>query len=1014
MLDSESIQNVLDGVSGTIQGTPIVMSKEQWNSIVAAAELPEDVDPENYIRHYGVGHLNGGHSGRYPWGSGDRPFQTSGDFKSRVQELKKKGLSEREIARELHIGTTDKNGVFTPSVGKLRIQVSLANFEERSAKVAKAKELYSAGYSVSAIGREMNLNESSVRSLLNENAEARMNKAQETANLLRQEIDSKGMIDVGEGWAQQLGVSQEKFNEALYILELDGYEVYNARMEQVTNPGKYTILKVAAPPGTEHREVYDFGNIHTIGDYISEDNGDSFKPAFAFPESLDSKRLEIRYKEDGGDQYDGLIELRRGVEDISLGDAAYSQVRILVDGTHYLKGMAAYADDLPPGVDVRFNTNKSKEKSMMEVLKPVKTITDENGNTVVDARNPFGSLIKEKGGQSYYIGADGKEHLRVINKRADEGDWDDWADKLPSQFASKQPYALAEKQANLALADKHAEYESILALENPTVRKVMLDKFADECDSTAVRLNTAALPGQRYQVILPVNSLKDNEVYAPNYKPGTTLALIRYPHGGRFEIPLVMVTDKNEEGRKRIGNTARDAIGINHNVAARLSGADFDGDTVMVIPLSGRTKVSSQPPLKGLEGFDPSMAYPERKGMRYMKDPKTGKDSTQMEMGVISNLITDMTLKGATPDELAKAVRHSMVVIDAAKHKLDYKQSEKDNDIALLKKKYQGHTDEKGSYREGASTLISSAKSTVRIPERKEGAYLTDPQTGKSKKYYVDPKTGEKLYTETGRTYTQVWNPNTSKWDSTISKNGQLYTKDPEGKYTVEVPPTAKLKVKRAETVTTKMENTSDARTLISDRNTAVEILYARYANELKGMGNEARRVSVNTVETKRNPAAAKKYEPEVESIKKKLAQAEGNAPRERRAQMIANSQVKAVKQANPMMTPKDLKKYKAQAIQTARNQVGAKRSPIALTDMEWEAIQSGAIGYTTLKKITKHIDDETLKGYAMPKTATFSVSPAKVQQMKAMQAAGYTTAQIGERFGVSSSSVSRYLRDGV
>ena len=151
-----------------------------------------------------------------------------------------------------------------------------------------------------------------------------------------------------------------------------------------------------------------------------------------------------------------------------------------------------------------------------------------------------------------------------------------------------------------------------------------------------------------------------------------------------------------------------------------------------------------------------------------------------------------------------------------------------------------------------------------------------------------------------------------------------------------------------------------------------------------------------------------------VESIKKKLAQAEGNAPRERRAQMIANSQVKAVKQANPMMTPKDLKKYKAQAIQTARNQVGAKRSPIALTDREWEAIQSGAIGYTTLKKITKHIDDETLKGYAMPKTATFSVSPAKVQQMKAMQAAGYTTAQIGERFGVSSSSVSRYLRDGV
>ena len=42
--------------------------------------------------------------------------------------------------------------------------------------------------------------------------------------------------------------------------------------------------------------------------------------------------------------------------------------------------------------------------------------------------------------------------------------------------------------------------------------------------------------------------------------------------------------------------------------------------------------------------------------------------NTQTEMGKISNLITDMTLKGATQDELARAVRHSMVVIDAEKH----------------------------------------------------------------------------------------------------------------------------------------------------------------------------------------------------------------------------------------------------------------------------------------------------------------------------------------------------------
>lgn len=956
------------------------------------------------LMHYGVGHLNGGHSGRYPWGSGEKPFQTSGDFKSRVQELKAQGLSRAEIALSLGIST-----------GQLQTQLSLARVEERSAKVARAKELQESGLSISAIGREMGINESSVRSLLNENAEARMLKAQATADILREHIDEKGIIDVGVGIEKSLGVSKEKLNEALYILQLEGYEVYNARMEQVQNPGKYTIIKVAAPPGTEYKEVYDFNNIGSIEDYISYDNGDSFKPAFAFPESLDSDRLMIRYREDGGDKYDGLIELRRGVDDISLGDANYSQVRILVDGDHYLKGMAAYGDDFPDGIDIIFNTNKSNSTPMMDVLKPVKTVKDENGNEVIDKRNPFGSLIKEqeKGGQSYYIGKDGKEHLSLINKRADEGDWDEWADKLPSQFASKQPYSLAEKQVNLALADKRAEFDSIISLENPTVRKVMLDKFADDCDSTSVKLHTAALPGQRYQVILPVDSLKDNECYAPNYKAGTNLALVRFPHGGTFEIPIVTVTDKNEEGKKRIGNTAQDAIGINHKVAARLSGADFDGDTVMVIPITSKTKITSRYNLPGLEGFDPSMAYPEKKGMRYMKDPKTGKDSTQMQMGIISNLITDMTLKGANDDELARAVRHSMVVIDAAKHKLNYIQSEKDNGIAQLKKKYQGHIGEDGKYHEGASTLISSAKSKVEVNERKEGAYLTDPKTGKTKKYYINPETGEKLYTETGRTYTKVWNQVTGKWDSTISKDGKLYSKDTSGKYTVEVPANAKIQVKKAKNESTKMAETKDARTLISDRNTPMERLYSRYANELKAMGNNARKISVNTTEIKRDPVAAKKYISEVDSIKRKLDLAEANAPKERRAQMIANSQVKAAKQANPM-TPKELKKYKAQAIKAARDQVGAKRKPIDLTDREWEAIQSGAIGYTTLKRITKHIDDDTLKGYAMPKTQTRTITNAKVQQMKAMQAAGYTTAQIAERFDVSSSSVSKYLREGL
>lgn len=67
-------------------------------------------------------------------------------------------------------------------------------------------------------------------------------------------------------------------------------------------------------------------------------------------------------------------------------------------------------------------------------------------------------------------------------------------------------------------------------------------------------------------------------MYAPNYKDGETVALIRYPHGGTFEIPILTVNNKQAEGKRVLGNTPADAIGINSKVAGRLSGADFDGD----------------------------------------------------------------------------------------------------------------------------------------------------------------------------------------------------------------------------------------------------------------------------------------------------------------------------------------------------------------------------------------------------------------------------------------------------
>ena len=452
--------------------------------------------------------------------------------------------------------------------------------------------------------------------------------------------------------------------------------------------------------------------------FIRRDGGKTFSK-FRYPESMDSKRLMIRYADDVGPDgakgidKDGIVEIRRGVDDLSLGNSRYAQVRILVDKTRYIKGMAVYSDDMPDGVDVIFNTNKTKDVAKMDVLKKIKD----------DPDNPFGSLIKPNG-QSEYIGKDGKKHLSLINKRADEGDWDEWADALPSQFLGKQTLYMAKKQLNLAKADKLAQYDEICSLTNPTIKKHLLEDFANNCDSAAVHLKAAALPGQKYHVIIPVNSLKDNEVYAPGYESGSKVALIRYPHGGTFEIPILTVNNKHAPAKKLIGTDAVDAIGINKKNADRLSGADFDGDTVMVIPTNdrgGKVKITSTPPLKGLEGFDPKMAYPERKGMQYMT-----KKGAQTQMGIISNLITDMTLAHASDDELAAAVRHSMVVIDAEKHKLDYKRSEVENNIAALKKKYQAKYDDEGnlvSYG-GASTILSRAKGETSVLKRQGSPYI--------------------------------------------------------------------------------------------------------------------------------------------------------------------------------------------------------------------------------------------------------------------------------------------------
>lgn len=968
--------------------------------------------------HYGTKR----HSGRYPWGSGDEPYQHSGDFLSRVKALEKEGLSDVKIAEHFGMSTTD-----------FRREKTIAGYERRYLEIEKAKSLREKGYSNYKIGEMMGKNESSIRSMLDKHPPVRMEQAKATAELLKQQVAEKKYIDVGDEAEKYLGVSRARLDEALYMLEMEGYQINNRYIEQRTNKGKNITYKTLCPPDTDFEDFRNTYDIKPITDFKSQDGGDSFQPRNVYPKSMDSKRLQIRYAEDGGIQKDGIIELRRGVEDLDLGNSRYAQVRILVDNDRYLKGMAVYSDDMPDGVDVIFNTNKTKDKPMRDVLKEIKD----------DPNNPFGSSIKsiEDGGQYYYTDKNGKQQLGLINKRSDEGDWDDWSNNLPSQFLSKQPLKLAEKQLNLAFDKRNAEFEEICSLTNPTVKKKLLEDFAEGCDSSAVHLKAAALPRQQFHVIIPMPSLKDDEIYAPNYNDGETLALIRYPHGGTFEIPIVKVNNRHAECVKLLGKDVPDAVAINNKVAERLSGADFDGDTVMVIPTNDKVKIKSTNKL--FDDFDPKLEYGTTKRVtknedgtetteyinRYGQPIKVMKD-TGKQMGVISNLITDMTLMGATDDEKARAVKHSMVVIDAEKHCLDWKTSEKVNGIKELKETYQAkYNEETGRYQYGASTLISRAKSEVSVTKR-QGL----PKTNIKGEEWYDPSKpeGAKIYkTHKDAHYADFVMDTTNNKVGYRLTNGKKVMYDPNDKDAVDYyrpakkkdPDTGEVtftnktgeltyKVKTRKQQSTRMEETDDAFDLVSDFDTPMERAYATYANKMKSLANQARKEIAITEDIKISNSAKKVYEQEVKDLEDKLNEAVMNTPRERHAQVLAASEVNAIVQENKNMSKSDLKKLNQRALERARTSVGAKRKKIEITDKEWEAIQSGAFAATKLKELLKYADMDVVRTKAMPRSNKATLSSAQSSSLLSKWKTGrYTLAQLADFYNVPTSTVSNIVK---
>lgn len=910
--------------------------------------------------HYGIKRR----SGRYPWGSGKDAYERSMTFYNMVNELKAQGIADKDIA--VAMGLDPKE--FT--VSNLRSTRTIAKEEIIRQQTNQAVTLRDKGTSIKAIAEQMDIPEATVRLRLKNSENLKKSALIATADVLRKNVDEHDIVDIGKGTefhidtGTRMGISPEKLKAAVALLQDEGYVAYTLQT-RLPGTNHSTNQKVLVKPGVSFGEAKKMTDkIHTLAEW-TENEGITYLGIHA-PLSINSNRLKVNFAEDGGTAADGVVYVRPGVKDLDMGKNSYAQVRIMVDGTHYIKGMAVLNPDMPPGVDLVFNTNKSRDVGKIGALKPISS----------DPANPFGSSIKR---QLFEVDPKtGKEQVKsALNLVNEEGDWDNWRNSLPSQMLAKQPHSLIKSQLQVTRDEVKARLAEIKEITNPVVRKKAFEDYADQIDSDAVDLRAAAMPRQRTQVIIPMPKMAKNEIYAPNFETGESVVLIRYPHGGQFEIPEVRVNNNNRTAKKVLGN-APDAIGIHPSVAEKLSGADFDGDTVVVIPnrlgkIKGSESMGSAARVyeAGLKGFEPKRKYGNYKVIEPAKDgkPEVGNfplmKNTGLEMGKITNLITDMSIQGAKPEHIVRAVRHSMVVIDAEKHKLDYKQSEINEGIAQLKTLYQG------SPRSGATTLLSQATAKKEIPDRK----LRSAKKGGP----VDPETGALMYEPTGKMR--------SKYDSKT----RTYLQE-------KVPVTTKVK---------RLALTENAYSLVRDPNDPVEKMYADHANEMKSMANKARLEALKIPNPPRNKKAAEVYAPEVENLVQQLNRAKAQKPLDRKAQVIANATIKARRQEDPtlIIDADRRKKVERQAKDAARQRLGLKQPKIEITDRAWDAIQSGAISSSRLREILGYVDPKRVTELAMPRKNTV-MTKAISARVRAMLAAGATNADIARTLGIAPSTL--------
>lgn len=945
-------------------------------------------------------------SGRYGWGTGENAYQRETFSVKMIKDLYKEGLDDKAIVKTFRdLGYDDveiyerfdKYGKKLPDIAKalgiensrLRAKISIKKNEEKAVRNLKIEELHKKEWSNQRIANELGVTEGTVRNVLKDPIDQNNRKLFRVADGLQEMVDKKRYLDVGPGGESFFGTTSSNFKTAIALLQERGYHRYPLYLNRIgantTNQIAYQIL---CPPDVTYHDMREhLGDIKSVKDYVVEEGlPKTNQLGLRYPVSVSSDRIFVKFGDQGGVDRDGVIQLKRGVEDLGLGSSLYAQVRIAVDNSHYLKGMAVYADpdQFPPGKDIIFNTNKPtgtplmlddpKAKQVFKKLEP-------------DPDNPFKAAIKVKDGkvvgQWDYTGKDGKEHQSPINVVNSEDSWADWRKSLPTQFLVNQDRDLIKQQLKNAYDTKIAEFNDIKMLTNPAIKKHLLKEFAGECDTASIELRGAPFPNQQTFAILPVPSLKENEVYAPMYEEGSKVAMIRYPHQGLFEVVEATVTHKNKEAKSFMLN-ARDAVGIHPAAAKQLSGADYDGDVVTIMPtVSADGKVINDirkdKAIQELMDFDPN-SFERKEGDTFKR---ISKNYQNRMMGVATNLLQDMKTIGAPREDIIRAVKFCYVIIDSEKHDLNWKAAEKQFGIQELRKTYQHKVDpETGEESDGgASTLITRAKSPVFRD-------MYNP------KWQPDPNTGEVVYQDKPRTKPDF---KRKEDDSGWEVIGEKVIKE-------KVPMMATVK---------------DARELMSGPDhvgTPKERLYAKFANDMKALANEVRREMVNTPNMEMSSEAKIKYADEVASLNSKLQGVKDNAPKERLATIIYNNIVNAkraeIRANNPDIKKdelnKEMKKVKRLAAVYARTAVGAKKPKIEITDKEWEAIQSGAVSSSKIISVLLNSDSDKIKQRAMPKGQEI-LSDSKISLIKALLSKNKSYAEIAERIGCSASTVARY-----